>query len=116
MRDSRSLKVWQKAHQVARGVYRVSRDFPSEERFGIISQIQRASLSIPTNIAEGCGYDTNAEFRRYLKIAMGSASETEYLLLFAHEEKYLDELSYQQLSKDVVEVKKMLATFIKRLS
>ena len=77
MKDFRQLQVWEKSHQLALGVYKATQDFPKEELYGLTSQIRRASTSIPTNIAEGCGRGTDPEFARFLQIAMGSASETE---------------------------------------
>ena len=85
MKDFRKQKVWGKAHDLALKVYRVTEAFPKTELFGLTSQIRRAGVSIPANIAEGCGRDTDADFARFLQIAMGSASELEYHLLLAHE-------------------------------
>lgn len=70
MKDFRQLKVWEKSHHLALEVYRVTTTFPKEELYGITSQLRRASVSIPTNIAEGCGRSTNADFARFLQIAM----------------------------------------------
>lgn len=72
-------------------------------------------MSIPTNIAEGCGKFTDADFARYVQIAMGSASETEYQLLLAHDLGFLTTTSYEQLHADVTEVKRMLASLLKTL-
>ena len=83
MKDFRQLKVWEKSHQLALAIYKVTKEFPKEELYGLTSQIRRASMSIPTNIAEGCGRNTDADFARFLQMAMGSASETEYQLILA---------------------------------
>jgi len=99
MKDFRQLKVWEKAHQLALAVYKVTKGFPKEELYGLTSQIRRASMSIPTNIAEGCGRNTDAEFARFLQIAMGSASETEYQLLLAHDLEFLTSEQYQKLNR-----------------
>ena len=85
MKDFRELKVWDKAHRVALSVYRATKDFPAQEQYGLTSQIRRAAVSIPTNIAEGCGRNGDAEFARFLDIALGSASELEYLVLLSGE-------------------------------
>ena len=115
MKDFRQLKVWEKAHQLALAVYKATKSFPKEELYGLTSQIRRASMSIPTNIAEGCGRNTDAEFARFLQIAMGSASETEYQLILAHDLEFLSKDAHEQLHTDVEEVKRMLASLLKTL-
>jgi len=115
MKDFRQVQVWEKSHQLALAVYKATKDFPKEELYGLTSQIRRASMSIPTNIAEGCGKYTDADFARFLQIAMGSASETEYQLLLAHDLGFLPTTKYEQLNTDVVEVKRMLASLLKTL-
>jgi four helix bundle protein len=89
MKDFRDLKVWQAAHQITLTVYCCTRDFPRQETYGIVSQLRRCSASVAANIAEGCGRSGNAEFGRFLIVAMGSASEVEYFLLLARDLKYL---------------------------
>jgi four helix bundle protein len=112
MKDFRQLQVWEKSHQLALAVYKATREFPKEELYGLTSQIRRASMSVPTNIAEGCGRYTDAEFARFLQIAMGSASETEYQLLLAKDLGFLSNELYKKLHIDVEEVKRMLASLI----
>jgi len=85
MKDFRSLKVWEKAHELVLKAYKATDLFPKHELYGITSQIRRAAASVPTNIAEGCGKDSDAELKRYFLIAMGSASELEYLLILARD-------------------------------
>jgi len=115
MKDFRQLKVWEKAHQLALAIYKVAKGFPREELYGLTSQIRRASMSVPTNIAEGCGRHTDAEFARFLQIAMGSASETEYQLILAHDLEFLSQTDYEKLHNDVEEVKQMPASLLKTL-
>jgi four helix bundle protein len=115
MKDFRQLKVWEKAHQVALAIYKATKEFPKEELYGLTSQIRRASMSIPTNIAEGCGRNTDADFARFLQMAMGSASETEYQLILARDLEFLSQASYEKLHTDVEEVKRMLASLLKTL-
>jgi four helix bundle protein len=112
MKDFRSLKVWEKSHSLVLEVYRSTTNFPKEEMFGLTSQVRRAASSIPANIAEGCGRGGEADFARFLQIAMGSASELEYHILLAHDLGYLDHPTYQALNEHIVEVKKMLASLI----
>ncbi len=115
MKDFRTLKVWEKSHRLVLAIYEATTPFPKNELYGITSQIQRAAVSVPTNIAEGCGKDSDAELGRYFKIAMGSSSELEYLLLLAHDLGYLIEDQYDQLQDNLVEVRKMLNSFIQKL-
>ncbi|MEQ8674826.1 MAG: four helix bundle protein [Aggregatilineales bacterium] len=115
MQDFKTLVVWQKAHQLVLDVYRASRQFPADELYGLTSQIRRSSSSIPTNIAEGCGRGSNADLRRFLQIAMGSAFELEYQILLAYDLEYLDKMLFDKLSEQTIEVKKMLTGFIKSL-
>ena len=114
MRDFRKLKVWEKSHLLALAVYRATADFPREEMYGLTSQMRRSGASVPANIAEGCGRDGNAELARFLQIAVGSASELEYHLLLASDLELLKKRTYEDLAGQVIEVKRMLATFIKR--
>ena len=113
MKDFRQLKVWEKAHGVALAIYRATADFPREELYGLTSQLRRAAASVPTNVAEGCGRGSDADFARFLQIAMGSACEVEYLCLLTHDLAYLADEAYLGLHAQVTEVKRMLATLIK---
>lgn len=115
MRDFRKLQVWEKAHQLTLAVYRATTAFPQTELYGLTSQIRRASASIPTNIAEGCGRDTETELARFMHIAAGSASELEYHLLLAHDLNFLPDAIYTELHTNITEVKRMLTTFTQKL-
>lgn len=83
MRDYKKYDTWKIAHELVKEIYVISENFPKSELFGLTSQIRRASVSIPTNIAEGCGRSTDKEFARFLEISLGSTNETEYLLLLS---------------------------------
>ena len=115
LRDFRSLKVWEKAHPLTLAVYKATRAFPSEERYGLTRQLRRSAASVPTNIAEGCGRDSERELHRFMSIAAGSASEAEYQLLLARDLGYLPTDAYQGLHSSVTEAKRMLAGFMKKL-
>jgi four helix bundle protein len=115
MKDFRTLKVWEKAHALTLSIYKATEKFPKQELYALTNQIQRAAVSVPTNIAEGCGKDSDAELKRYFLIAMGSASELEYLLLLAHDLGYLPEKDFQVMTTDLVEIRKMLNAFIQKL-
>ena len=115
MKDFRSLKVWEKAHALTLAIYKSTERFPKQELHSLTNQIQRAAVSIPANIAEGCGKDSDAELKRYFSIAMGSAGELEYLLLLAHDLGYLQASVYQSIQSNLVETRKMLNVFIQTL-
>lgn len=115
MKDFRTLKVWRKAHELVREVCRVTVAFPPAERYGLVSQMRRAGVSIPANIAEGCGRAGDPELARFLQIAMGPASELEYHLLLSQDLEYLSGSDHEWLTGQVIEIKRMFATFIKRL-
>jgi len=115
MQDFRDLKVWEKAHHVTLGVYKASAAFPKDELYGLTSQIRRSSVSVPSNIAEGCGRGGDAEFARFLQIAMGSASELEYQLLLAHDLGFMNSTKYKTLVNHVIEVKRMLAVLMQKV-
>lgn len=115
MRNFRELKVWEKGHTLTLAVYKATSKFPADERFGLTSQLRRASASIPANIAEGCGRGSANDFARFLQMAMGSASELEYHLVLSHDLKLLDSMVYETLNSSVTEVKRMLTSFIQKL-
>ena len=116
MQDFRSLKVWEKAHDLTLGVYAVTSRFPSHEQFGLTSQLRRCVMSIPSNIAEGCGRGGTTEFARFLTIASGSANEAEYQLLLARDLNYLSQSECDQLQDQVNEVKRMLVALAKKVA
>ena len=115
MKDFRDLMVWQKAHQLALKIYNITKTFPKEEIYGLTSQLRRAALSIPTNLAEGCGRFTDADFARFGQIAFASASEVEYLILFSKDIKLVDTNDFNSLHNYIVEVKKMLSSLLDKL-
>lgn len=115
MRDFRSLKVWEKAHLLTLEIYKATQHYPVDERFGLTSQMRRSSSSIPTNIAEGCGRHGDAELKRYMVIGMGSANELEYQLLLSKDLGYIEVDIYQYLHERLIEVKKMLSSFVMKL-
>lgn len=115
MQNFKTLKLWEKSHELTLAVYRATRNFPKEELYGLTSQVRRACASVPANIAEGCGRTGKAELARFLHIAMGSASELEYHLLLAHDLGLLGDEDYKRLESHTVELKRMLTSFILKL-
>lgn len=115
MKDFRQLKVWEKAHLLTVSVYKDTKGFPKEEMYGLTSQIRRAAVSIPNNIAEGCGRGSDADLAHFLQISMGSSSEVEYLLLLSRDLGLMGNADYEQLNLQIVEIKRMLSSLIKTL-
>ncbi len=115
MQDYKNLKVWGKSNQFVIELYKVTRDFPKNEMYGLTSQIRRASVSIPANLAEGCGKDSQMELARYATIASGSASEVEYLIELSHQLSYIDKNKFNRLSNEIAEIKKMLRAFVDKI-
>ena len=111
-RDFRTLEVWRRSHEVALKVYRLTSKFPVHEQFGLTNQMRRAAVSVPTNIAEGCGRSGDAELARFLTISQGSASELEYQVILTRELGYLSNGDEQELLKEVVQLQRMLSAFI----
>jgi len=115
LKDFRNLKVWEKAHLFTLEIYKISKVFPNSELYSLSSQIRRAASSIPTNIAEGCGRRSDIDFARFLQIAMGSASEVEYLLILFSDLRIINKEHSKDLINKIIEIKKMLTTLIKKL-
>ena len=115
MRNFQDLSIWSKSHLLTLKVYSITKNFPKEEMFGLISQMRRSASSIPTNIAEGCGRSTNPDFKRFLIIATGSSSELEYQLILAKDLKFITESKFKELETETIEIRKMIHSFIKNI-
>jgi four helix bundle protein len=115
MKDFHNLKVWERAHSLTLALYKVTQNFPKGELYGLTSQIRRSSSSIPMNIAEGCGRDSQAEMTHFFLIAMGSSSELEYQIILAHDLQYLEENEFNEVSSELTEVRRMLNAYIQKL-
>ena len=115
MKDFKQLAVFQKTRIFNKEIYLKTKNFPAEERFGITNQIRRASVSIATNIAEGCGRNSDKDFARFLNIAYASACEVECLLLISSDLELIDRQTLSSLQKKLDEIKKMLFAFVKKL-
>jgi len=113
MRDFRKIQVWEKAHRFVLQIYKVTSAFPKDELYGLTSQMRRAAASIPSNIAEGCGRDTQTELARFIHIAGGSASELKYQLILAHDLGHIDDETYPNLDSEINEIQRMLYGFEK---
>ena len=115
MRNYRDLNVWEKAHKLTLAIYKETNTFPKEERFGLTSQVRRASSSIPANSAEGCGRRSDGEMGRFVQIAMGSGAELSYHLLLCRDLGILGTGEYSRLSADLEEVMRMLSALSARV-
>jgi len=115
MIDYKKYNVWQKSHKLVLKVYAMTNTFPKSEQFNLISQINRASISIPTNIAEGCGREAQKELIRYLYISSGSAHELEYLILISKDLKFINDKTVEGLLSEIISIKKMLASLINKI-
>ena len=112
----RELIAWQKAMQLTKKVYFLIKAFPDSERYGLISQIQRAVVSIPSNIAEGAGRPTQKELVHFLSFSLGSAYELETELLLAGELGYIDAEQSEQINAEVIEVQKLVYSLMKKFN
>jgi len=115
LRNYRDLEVWDKAHKLTLQLYQRSRSFPKEEFYGLTSQLRRSAMSMGANLAEGCGRQTTPELARFVRIAMGSASELDYHLLLAHDFGYLQSDEHKGLSHELTRIRKMLASLLTTL-
>jgi four helix bundle protein len=106
--DFKKLKVWQDAMLLVKDIYDVTKTFPKDETFGLTQQIRRSAISIPSNIAEGCGRATDAQLKHFLDIAQGSAFEAECQLRIATMLGYLGEEKSTQLENHISEIQKMI--------
>ena len=115
MRPHQKLDVWKKSIDFVSEIYRLTSVFPEKEKFGLISQLRRASISIPSNIAEGAGRESKKEFRNFLSIAQGSASELETQLIISERLEYIDTESLKEMLNFLNDISKMIIGLKKSL-
>ena len=106
MRDYKKYIVWQKSHELVLDIYKTIRIFPKDELFALTSQMKRSSSSIPTNIAEGCGRNSDKDFCRFLYFSFGSANELEYQIMLSIDLKFIESENGQKLLFQIEEIKK----------
>lgn len=116
MRDFKKYDIWQLSHSFTLEVYRLTSGFPKEELYGLTSQIRRAALSIPTNISEGCGRNSDKEFNQFLNIALGSANETEYLLILSKDLNYISNEKFESLEVEINTIKSKIYKLKEKLT
>ena len=115
MRNYIKYEVWEIGHKLTKEIYLLTSKFPKEEIYGLTSQIRRASVSIPTNIAEGCGRLTDKEFGRFIDISIGSLNETEYLLFLSTELKFISESKFEPIAIQLNLLRQKLIQLRKKL-
>ena len=111
----RKLRVWHVADRLAHETYRLTKEFPKQEQFGLVSQLRRAALSIPTNLAEGQARKGPREFKQFVGVALGSLAEVEYLLEFSRTEGLLSDQAYRAVESTRQETGKLLWAFYESL-
>ncbi|MBS1529815.1 MAG: four helix bundle protein [Bacteroidetes bacterium] len=107
MQNFKDLLLWQEAHQFVLNIYRISEHFPKSETFAITSQLRRAAVSMPCNIAEGCGRYTQKDFANFLQIALGSTNESDYLTLLAKDLNYISEDQFVSAQEHLNKIRAM---------
>jgi len=116
MRDFKKYEVWQLSRRFCSIIYEKTKKYPKEEIYGMTSQIRRATLSIPTNISEGCGRNGDKEFANFINIALGSAHEVENLLIISNDLFYLEKEIFDVLDKEINTIKRKLYNLYLKLT
>ena len=116
MHNYQELKIWQKAMDVTEQTYRLTSKFPKEEKYGLTSQIRRSAVSIPSNIAEGAGRNTDGEFKNFLGIASGSSNELFTQLILSHRLELVSENTIKPILNELIEIQKMNYALIQKFS
>ncbi len=115
MRDFKKYDVWRLSHELVLGVYKITSSFPGSEKFQLISQMQRAAYSIPSNFSGGCGRDSDKDFNKFLQISLGSAHELEYFFILSKDLEFMDELTFEKGIDDINEIKRKLYRLSQKL-
>ncbi len=106
------LEVWQKSRDLTNSIYTISKSFPVDERFGLTNQMRRCAVSVPSNIAEGCGRSSFKETIRFLYIARGSLYELETQLYISQDQNFVNKVTTQRIQENIITCKKLLNGFI----
>ncbi|WP_313115170.1 four helix bundle protein [Aequorivita sediminis] len=116
MHNFQELKIWQKSMDIAEHTYRITTEFPKEEKYGLTSQVRRSAISIPSNIAEGAGRNTDGEFKNFLGIANGSSNELFTQLVLSHRLELVSENTVKPILNELIEIQKMNYALIQKFS
>jgi len=111
MHNFRKLNIWVKSIEFVTDIYRITNSFPKEEKFGLVSQMQRSAVSIPTNIAEGSAKSSNKDFARFIEMSIGSSYELETELLVSNNLSYINKETFLQIQNKLIELQKMISAF-----
>lgn len=115
IKSYRELLIWQKSILVVTNIYKLTRDFPKEELFGITSQMRRCAISIPSNIVEGFGRKSQGDFKRFLNISLGSTYELQTQIEISQNLEYLNTENYKYLMESCVELEKMMNSLVSKI-
>lgn len=115
MRNFLTLEIWKRSHCLTLKIYKLTKSFPKDETYGLTSQMSRSSFSIPTNIAEGSGRNTNPQFAHFLHIASGSCSEIQYQVILSKDLSYISEEVFKELHSEIIEIRKMIYHYTSKL-
>ena len=115
MQEPTNLLVFKKSHELVLDIYNVTKTFPKDEQYALVSQMKRAASSVPTNIIEGKARGSAKEYKRFLLISRGSLEELKYHLLLAKDLGYINEIQYNALTNSTAEIGRMLAGLIKSI-
>jgi four helix bundle protein len=115
MHNFKELKVWQVSRNLVKEIYEITSEFPATEKYGLVSQLRRCAVSVPTNIAEGAGRNTEKDFAQFLNISLGSAFELEIPLILSYDVNLISQQQLENLSIKISETQKMTHGLIKTL-
>lgn len=116
MHNYKELTIWQKGRELVKTIYTATAGFPNEEMYGLVSQIRRASVSVPSNIAEGTSRNSDKDFERFLNIALGSLFEVETQLTLAHDLGFIETQEFESICQDIKSVIRMTVKFKRTLN
>lgn len=115
MRDFNKYEVWALSHKLTLDIYKLTKDYPQDEKYQLISQMRRAAYSIPSNFSEGCGRDSDKDFNRFVQISLGSAHELEYFILLSEDLNFINHTVSEELKEKVNHVKRKLYRLSQKL-
>ena len=115
IKNFKNLKIWQRSRALVKEIYLTTNEFPNSEKFGLVSQLNRATISIPSNIAEGCGRGTDKSLHHFLDIAVGSACEVETQIYLSFDIGLIDNFKMEKLTDEVAQIRRMIIGYQKTL-